>query len=163
MCLPDVQDKDICTMDKLSMAPDEINRSTETSVKALLGGVVEWFPDIMLIILFGSTVTGRLRSDSDIDIAIAGDHPFSWDRLQEICTTLSRKLHREVDIVDLNTSKGMIMYQALTKGRVIVSKNRLLLARLMTDAVYFAADMMPLITMVFKLRARRFFDGRSDR
>lgn len=140
-----------------------MNGITETSVKALLGGAVEWFPDISLIILFGSTVTGRLRSDSDINIAIAGDRPFSWDRLQEIRTTLSRKLQREVDLVDLNASKGMIVYQVLTKGRVVVSKNRLLMARLMTDAVYFAADMLPLMTMVFRLRARRFFDGRSAR
>ena len=136
-----------------------MNRTIIAGIETTLRSTVEEFLDVVLVVLFGSTVSGRLRNDSDIDIAIAGNSPFSWDRLQEIRTALSKALHREIDLVDLNVSEGMIRHQALTKGRVIVVKNRRLLARLMTDVVYFAADMLPLMTMVFKLRTRRFING----
>lgn len=39
--------------------------------------------DVLLVILFGSAAKGRLRQDSDIDIAIAGIKQKSWDQLQE--------------------------------------------------------------------------------
>ena len=136
-----------------------MKRTSVTGIETTLRTAAERFHDVALVVLFGSAVSGRLRNDSDVDIAIAGKVPFSWERLQEIRTALSKALHREIDLIDLNASEGMIRHQALTKGTVVIVKNRRLMARLMTDIVYFAADMLPLMTMVFKRRARRFING----
>lgn len=117
--------------------------------------------DVLLVILFGSAVKGRLRWDSDIDIAIAGKKEKSWDQLQEYRILFSRKIHREIDLIDLNQARGLVFYEAMTKGKIIVSKDSRLLARLMTDTVYFAEDLLPSIKHALENSARRFIYARS--
>lgn len=128
-------------------------------ISQLIRTAVAHMKDISLVYLFGSAASGRMRPDSDIDIAIAGNTPFSWERLQEIRIELSRALRREIDIIDLTTSRGLIFYQAMTKGNRVVSTDKRLLARLMTDVVYFAADMLPLISQSLEFRANRYIHG----
>lgn len=117
------------------------------------------FHDISIAVLFGSAVTNRIRPDSDVDIAIAGESALSWDRLQEIRITVGKVLRREIDIVDLQTSKGLIFYEALTKGTIIFSRDRRLMAKMMTEAVYFAADFLPLMKRALENKARKFIYG----
>ena len=129
------------------------------NIESILRNSFDRFPDVALAVLFGSAASGRMRGDSDVDIAIAGDSAFSWDRLQEARIVLCRELHREVDLVDLNVSKGLIFYQALTKGRIVVSRNRDLLLRCMREAVYFGEDVLPLMKQAYATKIRRFTGG----
>jgi len=117
------------------------------------------FPDISIAVLFGSAVTNRMRADSDVDIAIAGESALSWDRIQEIRIAIGKVLRREIDIVDLQTSKGLIFYEALTKGTIVFSRNRRLMAKMMTEAVYFGEDFLPLMKRALENKARKFIYG----
>jgi predicted nucleotidyltransferase len=116
--------------------------------------------DVLLAILFGSAAKARLRQDSDIDIAIAGQKPKSWDQLQEYRILFSRKIHREIDLIDLNQSRGLIFYEAMTKGKGIISKDSHLMARLMADTVYFAEDLLPSINRALENSVLRFIHAR---
>jgi hypothetical protein len=97
-----------------------------------------------------------MRGNSDVDVAIAGDSAFTWDWLQENRIILSRELHREVDLIDLNVTKGLIFYQALTRGRIVVSRNRGLLLRCMREVVYFGEDILLLMNRAYATKIRRF-------
>lgn len=118
--------------------------------------------DITTVIVYGSAVLNRMRPDSDIDVAIAGKTLFSWDRIQEIRLALSKKIHREIDIIDLHQSHGLILYEALTKGKVVIAKEKRQIAKFMTDVVYFAADMLPGIRMAKREKVLRFITSHSS-
>lgn len=128
------------------------------NIDTILRNAFDRFPDVALAVLFGSAASGRMRGDSDVDIAVAGDSTFSWDWLQEARIVLSRELHREVDLIDLNVTKGLIFYQALTRGRIVVSRNRGLLLRCMREVVYFGEDILPLMNRAYATKIRRFTD-----
>ncbi|HEX2960040.1 MAG TPA: nucleotidyltransferase domain-containing protein [Chitinispirillaceae bacterium] len=115
--------------------------------------------DILLVILFGSASVGRMRSDSDVDIAIAGRSIFSWDQLQELRLQFNLKLHKEIDLIDLLHTRGLIFYQAMTKGAVVMSRDTYLFGRLMTETVYFAEDMLPSIKKLYERNVWRFILG----
>jgi predicted nucleotidyltransferase len=125
----------------------------------LILDVVRDNTDILLVILFGSASVGRLRSDSDVDIAIAGRSIFSWDQLQQLRLQFNLKLHKEIDLIDLLHTRGLIFYQAMTKGIVVMSRDPHFLGRLMIDAVYFAEDMLPSIKRSYERNVRRFILG----
>jgi len=124
--------------------------AASNNIDTILRNSFNSFPDIALVVLFGSAVSGKIRGESDVDIAIAGDSAFSWDWLQKIKIVLCRELHREVD---LNVSnKGLIFYQALTKGLIVWD----LLLHFMREAVYFGEDVLPLMKKAYATKIRRF-------
>jgi len=114
---------------------------------------------IKLCILYGSAASGRLRKDSDIDIAIAGDVLFSREYLVDLQLTLSRRLCREVDIVDMKNLEGLILSEILRKGKVLIKKDTGLYAEFIKKVIYFNEDVLPNIRMILKKRAERFARG----
>jgi predicted nucleotidyltransferase len=65
-------------------------------------------------ILYGSAARGRLRSGSDIDLAIAADDELSAETLTRHYLTASSLLHREVDLRDLRRARGLYLKEILT-------------------------------------------------
>jgi predicted nucleotidyltransferase len=118
--------------------------------------VVADAPDIAVAFLFGSASKNRLRSDSDVDIAVAGENALSSHRMEELSYKLSESVKRPVDLVDLASTKGLIFHQALTKGIPVIVKDKRIMARLMTECVYFGDDFLPAVTRMLEQRARRF-------
>jgi len=116
-------------------------------------------PAVLVAFVYGSAARNRLRPDSDIDFAVAGNAPFDAARLMDLIHRLSGAVHREVDVIDLNRTKGLVFYEALTKGKRLVVKDTVLLARFMTEAVYYHADFLPLVRACLDERVRRFSHG----
>ena len=114
---------------------------------------------IKLCILYGSAATGRLRKDSDIDIAIAGDALFSKEYLVYLQLALSSVLGYEVDIVDMKNLEGLILSEILRKGNVLIKKDTNLYAEFIRKVIYFNEDVLPSIRMILKKRAARFAGG----
>ncbi len=63
--------------------------------------------------LFGSTVTGRLRPGSDVDLAVGGCPPASFYRL---AAELERALGMTLDVVDLDLAPPALA-AAIRSGR----------------------------------------------
>lgn len=114
---------------------------------------------IKLCILYGSAATGRLRKDSDIDIAIAGDALFGKEYLVYLQLALSSVLGYEVDIVDMKNLEGLILSEILRKGNVLIKKDTNLYAEFIRKVIYFNEDVLPSIRMILKKRAARFAGG----
>ncbi len=114
---------------------------------------------IKLCILYGSAVAGRLTDRSDIDIAIAGDAPFKAENLVELQLELSRRLGREVDLVDMKNLEGLILSEILRHGIVLIKKDKALYAGYIKKVIYFNEDVLPGMRMILKKRAERFASG----
>ena len=114
---------------------------------------------LKLAILYGSAATGKLRTDSDVDIALLLDCPLSAERKMELISRLERELRREVDLVDLFSSSGTILKQVLSKGRVLIQTKPGKLAGLVRKMIYNQADMMPYVSRTLIERQRRFIRG----
>lgn len=124
--------------------PSELRESLSAALRRI--------PDVEIAVVYGSAAQGRLRPDSDIDIGIAGRERFEPERLVDISLQLVRRIHREIDIIDLRTTRGLVFYEALTKGVVLLADNRQLMADLMKEAVYYGADFLPAVRTLLRKR-----------
>lgn len=76
--------------------------------------------DIQLVLLFGSTASGNVHKQSDIDLAFLLDTRFD---VIEMTNRVTRLLRCDaVDIVDLRAAKPLLKYSAVKGGIVIYEK-----------------------------------------
>jgi predicted nucleotidyltransferase len=81
---------------------------------------INLFSDLHTILLFGSAATGHLQVESDIDIAVASYNHLSLSKRLEIIERFSKLFdNREIDLIDLNHTEGLIHKEIFTKGLVI--------------------------------------------
>ena len=99
--------------------------------------------DIVLAIAFGSAATGKLRPDSDIDVAVLMSSPMTVERRRALTELLADAAGRPVDLVDLSTSGVAVTRAALTQGRRLVTRDKPALARLLFKTLLDAADFLP--------------------
>ena len=90
-----------------------------TSVEIRINDVLGAAPGIAAVLLFGSAVRGRLRPDSDIDVAALFEHdaiPGIEERLA-LRQRLEEAVQRDVDLIVLNDAPTILAFQALRYGR----------------------------------------------
>jgi predicted nucleotidyltransferase len=116
-------------------------------------------PGIMVAIVYGSAVTGRMRPDSDVDVAVLFDRALDMAARLELWNKLTDALKREVDLVDLYDLGGEILHQIMTKGRVVIKNDAHAYFLLMQRMVYNEEDFMPQVRRVLQKRVRRFAYG----
>jgi predicted nucleotidyltransferase len=73
------------------------------------------------LILFGSSVRGYFREDSDIDIAFISDNEVRSYDLYLLTQSLILEVGREVDLVDFSQASTVFKAQILGLGQVIYS------------------------------------------
>ncbi len=132
---------------------------SDQDVAALAKQALRSEPGLKMAILYGSATNGKMRVDSDVDIAILLDRPLSADKKMELVARLERELQRDVDLVDLFFLNGTILRQVLIKGRVLIQKKRGALAELSKRMIYNQADIMPYVRRTLIERQQRFVHG----
>ncbi|NDV21488.1 nucleotidyltransferase domain-containing protein [Desulfovibrio sp. JC022] len=115
--------------------------------------------DLIVGIVFGSMVSGNIRTDSDIDIAVQGSAPLSFERRMELRAFLSRNLGREVDLIDLTTCHGLLFQQILTKGEILIGQSSSILAKTANRMLLEQADYEPLRNRLVRSNLKRGFSG----
>lgn len=115
--------------------------------------------NLKVALVYGSAATGKLRRDSDVDVAVLFAKPLSMDERLELCERLTAKTHREIDLVDLYNLGGEILHQVLTKGRVLVKNDEQAYYGLLQRMVYNAEDFMPQVRQVLRERVERYANG----
>ncbi len=118
--------------------------------------VLEAYPQIQFATLFGSAARDQLTERSDIDIAVAAQTALSLDNRIELADRLTQALHREVDLIDLQSVSGTILEQSLCHGRLVFKKDAVLYAELIKRLWFSQADMMPYTRRILAERRRRF-------
>ena len=131
----------------------------ERGVKTIVLHVLEQFPQVQIAYLFGSAARAQLTSTSDIDVAVAADTKLPLDTRLAIATQLSKALHREVDLVDLQDVTGEILQQSLCQGTKLLQKDVGLHAELIKRLWFDQADMMPYRRRILAERRSRFLHG----
>ncbi len=115
--------------------------------------------DIQLCIVFGSTAAGRASSNSDLDIAVAGEQLLNGDRILELVSEFSAATNREIDLVDLMAASGPILKQALTTGKIVMNRDKSLYAKIILRMLFNEADWMPYYHRILRERRERFLNG----
>lgn len=78
-----------------------------------------------LIYIFGSTVKGRGREESDIDIAILRDKKIDEYELFILSQKLADILKSEVDLIDLSKASTVFRIQIIKTGKLIYNSDNL--------------------------------------
>ncbi len=116
-------------------------------------------PDVILALLHGSAATGRMRADSDVDIAVLCEQPLTVERKTMLAARLERALRVSVDLIDLFSLNGTILKQVLCKGRVLVRRRPEDMAGQVKKMLFNQADMMPYVRRTLRERQQRFIHG----
>jgi uncharacterized protein len=79
---------------------------------------------ILAAYLFGSSVTGRRRATSDIDVGILVDHKLEDEfPFLPFAALLERELNQRIDLILLNRAGELLKYQVRKYGRLIFEKD----------------------------------------
>ena len=119
-------------------------------VTAAVGAALAGFPKIAFAVLFGSAAAGRLRPDSDVDVAVYGasagrleiEQERELDREVEIQIALERATQRNVELLVLNRAPATVCAAALTTGRTALSRDRAFYTRYLLAVTSIAADFL---------------------
>jgi predicted nucleotidyltransferase len=93
-------------------------------VEAKLKETLSMRDDIAFAFLFGSFTRGGMTRFSDLDIAIFFSGTVDFHKTYDLQEDLSELLGIEVDIVALNTASPVIKMQILSKGALLLDKDR---------------------------------------
>src|SRR3990167_521703 len=76
--------------------------------------------ELQLILLFGSTVSGKLHKRSDIDLAFLFDKPAD---ILALTNQVIRLLHTDlVDVVDLRRANPLLKFSAVKNGSLLYER-----------------------------------------
>ncbi|EWH08181.1 DNA polymerase beta domain-containing protein [Catenovulum agarivorans DS-2] len=128
-------------------------------MERLIKEILKQQPGLELAILYGSAATGKMRLDSDIDIAVQFSQPLNAHQKMVLASQLEKQLNRTIDLTDLSNLNGTILKQVLTKGVVIVENVKGTKEKLIRRMIYNQADMMPYVIRTLKERQKRFLHG----
>ena len=97
--------------------------SIQTLSKHIASLVVD-FPEISLVYLFGSQVTGKVGPMSDYDLAILLDHPADGEQTRAgFSHALAHHLQTErVDVLILNRTTIELAYHVIATGKLLYQR-----------------------------------------
>jgi predicted nucleotidyltransferase len=111
---------------------------------AEIARIIEAGPPLRLAILFGSAARGRLRADSDLDIAVLPEDASLPLRAElELQAALTRATGREVDLVRLDHAPTLLRWEIARNGRVLASHPPAEQIRFLSAAASEHADFAP--------------------
>lgn len=98
--------------------------------------------DLNLIILFGSHASGKVKPDSDVDIAVKGNKPLSFEKEQNLYSEFISLFERDdIDLINLDTHSDIILlYEIFTAGKVLFQINHWLFPHLRMRAWFDFQD-----------------------
>lgn len=137
----------------LAMAP-------EKSPDFFLKGIRDFFEaheEIVLGWAYGSLVDGRFRAESDLDIAFYSDRITSLETRLDWTEQLQTAFGRRVDLVDLNQTKGLIVKEIMTQGRLLKNSSPDVFAQVLARFYLDEADYGRLRDRAYRERREAVF------
>jgi predicted nucleotidyltransferase len=121
-------------------------------------------PRVRLAVLFGSSVSGRTRPDSDVDVAIL---TCEFDPDDSFEVTLSRELtlaaRTEVDLIRLENASTVLKWQIATGGVLLVEKSPHEFARFRARAASEYIEYAPALAYYGEVFRRRLIEQARTR
>ena len=121
--------------------------------------------EIQAAYIFGSIASGRVRRDSDIDIAVlVSDRMRPERRFQyrlKLIADLGSALHREdVDLVILNDAPPLVAHRVLSKGKLIFERSASARVRFQVQTANRYADLVPTFETYVRHLKKSISEGR---
>jgi uncharacterized protein len=126
-----------------------------------LSDLIDYFRSegISTCLLYGSAASGSIRSDSDIDLAIAGADLLGAEELSRYYLKAVSLLHREVDLRDLRRAKGLYLKEILAMGRILLNEDPGFLGNKAIEMMDYQTDLAPQINRIrLQLLQRKLYD-----
>ena len=133
------------------MATTEAASQSQQPIDVQLKEVFSHFPQVALAVLFGSVALGLQRADSDLDIAVAADHPLTAGEKLSIIGALAERTGRPIDLIDLSVVSEPLLGQIVRHGRRVLGSDTLY-GKLISRHVFEQADFMPYRTRLLAER-----------
>jgi predicted nucleotidyltransferase len=111
---------------------------------AEVASLVERWPGVTLVVVFGSVPAGRARPDSDVDIGVLGGG--FWDQLG-LGSELGRRLGREPHVVDLATASDWLRFEVARGGILVFEKEAGTWPAFQAQAAVRYFDLAPMIAL----------------
>jgi predicted nucleotidyltransferase len=96
--------------------------ATKTQAEELVERLRSRWPDLLAIYCFGSRVSGHVRSDSDLDLAVLPECRLDPVEVWEIASHIASDTGIDVDLVDLRGASTVMQHQVVTTGRRLYAK-----------------------------------------
>lgn len=77
------------------------------------------YPEIQAVYLFGSTVSGKTHTDSDLDLAIHPGESSLRNRKLDLLADLAREGFDNIDLVFLDTNDVVIKFESIRQNRLL--------------------------------------------
>jgi predicted nucleotidyltransferase len=114
------------------------------------------FAHLCLAIVYGSAAAGRLRPESDLDLAVLSTQALDLDERLALATAVERATGRTVDLCDLATAHGTILAEIVQRGVKLVVRDPAALESIQQRFIYEQTDFMPAYRRALAQRRERF-------
>ena len=81
------------------------------------------YPELRLIVLFGSLARGSETPDSDLDVAVQADAPLTVEQKMRMTETLALAFNRPVDLIDLKSVGQPLLSEIIAEGKRLKGSN----------------------------------------
>ncbi len=115
---------------------------------------------ITICILYGSAVSKRNIPKSDIDLSIAAGEPLRPEARVKHYLKAVDCLHKEVDLSDLRSAKGLFLKEILTKGEILLNKDPEFLGKKAIEMMDYQSDLAPAVNSMLKARLEAVLNGK---
>ena len=97
--------------------------------QAVLELLQQGIRDLQAVYLFGSFAQGTEYEGSDVDLAVLAGESLPPQTQYALATACARRLHREVDLVDLASANTVLLAQVIGSGRLLFARDPVAVAR----------------------------------
>lgn len=105
-----------------------------------------------MIVLFGSSVKGSMRNDSDVDIAFFSEQDYDSYEVFMVAQELATIIRRDVDLIDLSKVSTVMKAQIVSSGRVIYCSDELrrmnLFMKILKDYAVLNEQRLPVMVKI---------------
>ena len=133
----------------------------KTSNLARLTEVFRTYTDIRAVYLFGSTASGKIHTESDLDLGIVPRNERLRARRLEILTDLAQCGFCDVDLVFLDTDDVVLKYEVVRQNRVIYQVEDFDRGEMYSRTVGQYLDFLPYLEVQREAYKRRILDGQA--
>ncbi|MDX8411654.1 MAG: MarR family EPS-associated transcriptional regulator [Mariprofundaceae bacterium] len=79
--------------------------------------IISELPGVIAVYAFGSTVSGQMHQDSDLDLAVLANPPIDSEKIWRLAQDIAAMVGREVDLIDLRRASAVMRVQIIQGGK----------------------------------------------
>lgn len=125
----------------------------------ILPQIFRQYPDIQAVYLFGSTASGKVHRESDLDLAIVPREGTVRERRLDLLADLARHGFCNVDLAFLDTDDIVLKYEAVRQNQVIYQTEDFDRGGTYSLIVRQYLDFLPYLEVQRQAYKRRILDG----